>query len=502
MTIDLATAPHARIYTSWGTVLYVDPASGELRHGAIETSPENAVIAAAPEAMRAGRRGRIMHTANGVCEAIICRAARSLSASRTDGIDGEVGGTLFELVHLERGLIALREGGQFLCAEPTGSVTLSRSLCSVWECFLASEDWCTDREAAGEALTRDLGGAIFDRKLISHHIIDPLLRTEVDSARRAMRLLFFGYRARSHGRIYYDLCKRLYDRGYIADVMDWQADHTDHIAKLSSYYDLFVTSLDGVSALVDRYKIPYEKIIALSHGDYDIPMLIDEKGLEPFTRFAAYGVVSPSLLCSSLNLGVTRIPAVVSIGIDFAEFQAEVPERLTTVGYASTISVISKYGVELKREHLARECAEEAGLQYRRSASSESYLWFVYMPEFYKSVDAIVIPSLQEGAGLPAMEAAAAGRLVISTSTGHFPLNAARGGGIIAPMDAGKFKAFAVNTLRHYRDNPVAYVDKCRKIQEAARQFDWQYAIDDWIELIESARHREGQNQAAYETGA
>jgi hypothetical protein len=498
---DASVLPSARLFTTWGTMLYVDPASGELRHGAIETSPENAVIAAAPEAMRAGRWGRIIHTANGVCEAIVCRAARSLSASRTDGIDVEVGATLLELVPLERGLIALREGGKFLCAEPTGGITLSRSRCSVWECFLASEDWCTDSAAASKAPTADLSGSTFDRKLISHHIISPLLRTENNSAIRTTRLLFFGYRARSHGRVYYDLCKQLYDRGYIADVMDWKADHTDHIAKLTSYYDLFMTSLDGVSVLADRYKIPYEKIIALSHGDYDIPILIDEKGLEPFSKVAAYGVVSPSLLCSSLNLGVTRIPAVVPIGIDFDEFQAEIPEQLTTVGYASTISVISKFGVELKREHLARECAEEAGLDYRRSVSTESYLWFVYMPEFYKTVDAVLIPSLQEGAGLPAMEAAAAGRLVISTPTGHFPLKAAQGGGIIAPIDAGKFKTFAAAKLRYYKDNPVAYRDKCQEIQLAARQFDWRYAIDEWIELIESGRRGE-QLAAVHEVGA
>ena len=99
------------------------------------------------------------------------------------------------------------------------------------------------------------------------------------------------------------------------------------------------------------------------------------------------------------------------------------------------------------------------------------------MPDFYRTVDAVLISSISEGAGLPVMEAAAAGRLVIGTPVGHFPLKAYQGGGIIAPIEAEKFKEFAVATLRYYKENPAAYVEKCRSIQEAARKFDWEYSI-------------------------
>ena len=85
------------------------------------------------------------------------------------------------------------------------------------------------------------------------------------------------------------------------------------------------------------------------------------------------------------------------------------------------------------------------------------------------------------------MEAAAAGRLVIGTPVGHFPLRAYQGGGIIAPAAADKFRAFTAATLRYYKDNPTAYVEKCRSIQEAAQQFDWQYVIGEWVELMEAA---------------
>jgi hypothetical protein len=54
-------------------------------------------------------------------------------------------------------------------------------------------------------------------------------------------------------------------------------------------------------------------------------------------------------------------------------------------------------------------------------------------------------------------------------------------------LEAEKFKAFTVETLRYYKDNPAAYRDKCHAIQEAARRFDWKYTIDEWVELIEAA---------------
>ena len=54
-------------------------------------------------------------------------------------------------------------------------------------------------------------------------------------------------------------------------------------------------------------------------------------------------------------------------------------------------------------------------------------------------------------------------------------------------MEREKFKAFTTAALSYYKENPPAYVAMCRDIQEAARQFDWQYMIGAWIELLDSA---------------
>src|SRR5260370_14292748 len=184
--------------------------------------------------------------------------------------------------------------------------------------------------------------------------------------------------------------------------------------------------------------------------------------------------------------GVFRVPKVVSLGINFAEFYSKISERLATVGYASSMSVTT-YGVEWKRGALAEAAAREAGLEFRVAGSTANQASFHDMPEFYRSVDAVLTSSISESGPLPVMEAAAAGRLVIGTPVGHFPRKAYEGGGILPPIVAGKFKAFTVETLRYYKDNPAAYRDKCHEIQEAARKFDWKYKIDEWVELIEAA---------------
>lgn len=61
---DLSMAPRARLFTAFGTALYIDVASGELRHGPIETSPANAVFVVDLSSARPHRRGWLMYDTN------------------------------------------------------------------------------------------------------------------------------------------------------------------------------------------------------------------------------------------------------------------------------------------------------------------------------------------------------------------------------------------------------------------------------------------------------
>jgi len=482
---DRSGAHRARLFTAFGTVLYVDVASGRLRHGPAETSPANAVFVAEPGWGQPDRKGRLMHDKGDSLEPIACLPDHCQAISSRKGSRKLEAGTLLELVPLERGLVALSAQDLFLMADPSGAVSLSRPVCSTWELFLASEDWCA--AAADNEQLLLTANAKFDRIKIRSYRVHPLIRKRANADSTATKLLIYGYPQWSHGRVYYDLCKQLHRRGYIVDIINWRENHSSYFGDILSFYDMFITALDGVRTLTDTYGVPCERVIALSHHELDIRMLIEQKGVEIFDKFANYGVVSEYVYCASLMKGVPRVPKVVPLGVNFAEFYSEISERLATVGYAGSMSAVT-YGIEWKRGELAEAAAREAGLDFRVAGSTANQISFHDMPDFYRSVDAILTSSISEAAQLPVMEAAAAGRLVIGTPVGHFPRKAYEGGGILAPIEAEAFKAFTAETLRYYKDNPEAYRDKCHAIQEAAKQFDWEYTIDAWVDLIEAAR--------------
>jgi glycosyltransferase involved in cell wall biosynthesis len=477
---DVPAMPRARLVTAFGTVVYVDDA-GELRHGAIETSPANAFFVADADAQSRCTAGFFVHATGVAEEPIVCRSDGSRLASRIEPDEQAPSPTRLAVVPLERGLIAFTAQALFLCAVPDGRVTLSGPRCSTWELFLASEDWCGSTPTSDQALLEKISPTSVDQKAVASYVVHPIIRARAGTKPKRSKLLIYGYTQWSHGRVYYDLCKHLHQRGYVVDILDWRVNHADYIDQILPYYDVLLSALDGIRTLTDAYGVPPSKIIALSHHEFDIRMLVEQKGLEIFSEFAGYGVVSEFMYGASLMSGVKRVPRVVPLGINYSEFHADVSERLQTVGYASSMWV-ETYGVEWKRGALAEAAAREAGLPFKVAGQ----LSFHDMPEFYRTVDAVLTSSLSESAGLPAMEAAAAGRLVISTPVGQFPLNAYRGGGIMAPIEADKFTSFAAATLRYYQEHPEAYVAKCQAIQEAARQFDWRHSIDAWVEFIDA----------------
>jgi hypothetical protein len=149
---DAAVLP-SRLFTTHGTVLYVDPASGELRHGPSDGNSANARL------LLDGARGQIIHDAAGSLRPVVCLADRSYSIDGRSDTERPVVPTAFEIVSLYQRWIGLRSAGVFLCAEPDGRVTLSRETCSSWESFFLSESHLSlqkDRYGACAKKTRSL----------------------------------------------------------------------------------------------------------------------------------------------------------------------------------------------------------------------------------------------------------------------------------------------------------------------------------------------------------
>jgi glycosyltransferase involved in cell wall biosynthesis len=138
-------APRARLFTAFSSVLYVDADSGQLRHGANDHSPANALLMADERLFEGAPISWLMHDSGDGLQPIMCSAEGCWSNSSVSLLP-----TTFEVVPLERGLVGLQSGGRYLCAEPDGRVTLSRAVCSLWECFLPAEGWCTEPETRGE----------------------------------------------------------------------------------------------------------------------------------------------------------------------------------------------------------------------------------------------------------------------------------------------------------------------------------------------------------------
>jgi len=114
-----------RVFTTHGTVLYVDLTSGELRHGLAAVHPTSVKI------LSDGAHAQIMH----VVAATLQPISFLVNHSRSGGAVPPTTPTLFEIVQLDRGLVGLKSEGLFLCAEDDGRITLSRKDCRKWESF-------------------------------------------------------------------------------------------------------------------------------------------------------------------------------------------------------------------------------------------------------------------------------------------------------------------------------------------------------------------------------
>lgn len=476
----------ARLITCFGTQVYVDPVSRALRHGDAELVPANALLIPGRHMNASPKIVTLTYEGDGTRRLIECRMDGCIVTDHEAVVRTSNGEIALEIVALERGLFALSAGGKYLTAHPDGRIELSAPLCSTWELFLASEEWCTSSGSLETGSTPPSMNPIVDQKAVSRYRIHPTIRARSGITTRTPKILVFGYTKWSHGRVYYDLCKKLYEHGYIVDVLDWQANHHDYIHQLTGFYDWLMVALDGISVLADVYGVPPERMIAVSHNEFDVRMLEEQKSSAIFDQFAGYGAVSESVYCASQVRGIARAPLVASLGINYDEFFTAPSEELNTVGYATSMATRT-FGVEWKRGHLAEKAAHAAGLRFSVAGSTADQISFHDMPDFYRTVDAVLMSSITEAAPLPVMEAAAAGRLVIGTPAGHFPLRAYEGGGILAPVQADKYVAFCAETLRAYHDDPIAYREKCRDVQNAARKFDWQHHISGWVELIAAA---------------
>lgn len=303
------------------------------------------------------------------------------------------------------------------------------------------------------------------------------------STGRAPRVAFYTYPEWAFGSIHSALCKELYKRGIFANIIDWNHNFTPEERRdLGEIYDIFVTVPgNSVTMLNESFHIPPERIIAVAHGRYDIEYGLSQNN--QFDRFKKFAGVSPDLAQHSKFLGINRSMNIVRNGIHFDYFCQTPSQKLSTLGYGGAFKH-HDYGQtqDIKRGYLAQEIADKLALNFA-PAPAQTYLT---MPQYYNSVDAVIVTSTQESCALPLMECAASGRLPISTPVGvardfpSFP-------GILLPLNERKLVKAAIDSLCQLRFNDEQFQNKCKEAQEYARyNYDWSIVIDDWVALFSS----------------
>jgi hypothetical protein len=297
------------------------------------------------------------------------------------------------------------------------------------------------------------------------------------------RVLFFTQDRWAFATIHHALEKELYKYGIYSNLMNWRLELTqEEWLLLNDSYDLFVTNPEAVLSLAQA-GIPLNKIATVAHGQWD--MLLAQKesnNLDFYHHLYKFGVVSQVLKNKAAEFNISsRVPDVVPFGIHFDVFYRKTSKSLQKVGYGGARETINFFGQEIKRGHLVKNVLSQTPLTL---VEHNFYNWMC-MPSYYEKLDALVVSSIEESAGLPSMEAAAAGRLVLSTPVGYFEEHGPKGGGVVLPMEQEVYCNTLYATLAHYYNYPEEYKKKCKQIQDYAREnYDWSKYIEGWVNFL------------------
>jgi glycosyltransferase involved in cell wall biosynthesis len=303
------------------------------------------------------------------------------------------------------------------------------------------------------------------------------------SNNKMLKVVFFTYNGWAFGTIHHALCKELFKHNIYANVLDWTAKYSDDEYKLlDKTYDVFVTNPEAVLHLYHK-GIPLKKIVTIAHEQWDLLLAKRDSGLEFFNEVREFAVISDILVTKSEEFGIARKPKITPLGIHFDMFVSDIHPELKILGYGGHKETLNFFGVDRKRGHLVEKAVNDIeGIQL----TVHGYYNHLCMPSYYKNIDGLIMSSLEEAGGLPAMEAAAAGRLVLGTPVGYFKHNASKGAGVELPLDEETFVPKIKQHLMYYRDNPSEYRQKCQSIQQFAREnYDWSNVINYWIEVLE-----------------
>lgn len=291
-------------------------------------------------------------------------------------------------------------------------------------------------------------------------------------------VLFFTQNQWAFGQIHHALIKRFWERKIYAHLLDFYQSYTQvEFDCLKSRFELWCTTPEAIQRLLDA-GIPANRIVSIAHAERDLHGAIAASGTGVFDEIRGFAVIHESLADVSSALGISRRPKIVRNGIDFDHFYSPVSQSLKRVAYVGADVHPMSNGSNCKRPHLAAAVMEGLGLEFVRPPRMNH----LCMAGFYPSVDAVLVTSSYEACGLPAIEAAAAGRLVVSPKVGYFTEQS----GLMCRVPDSEFVTDARLMLSHLKRTPLLHQEVCLEAQEHVKNnFDWSVTAPAWIELFE-----------------
>lgn len=298
------------------------------------------------------------------------------------------------------------------------------------------------------------------------------------------RVLFFFYDGWVFGKIHHEMIKALYPEIY-CDFMCWTVQYSiDDFCRIAEKYDFIITTPSDCYILAENYGVPYEKIIGVLHGDWDVQRpVLDQNNPGIFNKFAGYVAIAPSLQTVSLATGVERIPEVLRVGIFQHLYPRNVACKASSVGYFSKMEY-SPQGFDIKRGKLAKKAAENAGIEF--VTTNDHHIFVV--EQLYKTVDLVMNSSLTEGNPYPMLEAFACGLPYLGTKAGMGEYYLSKGGGVLLPLDPEAFVEEATAALRRLKSDEDYYCRLSDESYEIGRSIDWSVIRGEWINYIYNLR--------------
>jgi glycosyltransferase involved in cell wall biosynthesis len=296
------------------------------------------------------------------------------------------------------------------------------------------------------------------------------------------KILFYTESKWAFGTIHYGLCRELYKHGIYATVLDWDISYSkDEFNLLINKFDSFVTTPPFVLKLHYEYGVPLNKIIAVAHGQWDILLAKKNANFDFYPCLKSFVVISNILKAKCEEWKISVTPKIAETGIHFDLFYNKIPEKLNILGYGGAVETFNFWGEKIKRGNLVKETADDLGMELK----THNFYNFNCMPSYYESIDSLIMSSSEEAAGLPIMEAAASGRLILGTPVGYFEEHAPKGAGILLPLNENDFKKELKRNILYYKDNINEFKQKCLEIQQYAKDnYDWSKKISSWVELF------------------